>query len=72
MEVAGLGVKSELQLLTYATAQLHWILNPLRKAKDRTDVLKTQQWDLNPLHYSRNAKINIFKVKIYKTKKKKA
>ena len=50
MEVPRLGVKSELQLQVYITAmamldlshicdlqlQQHWILNPLRDAKDQT------------------------------------
>ena len=55
MEVPSLGVKSELQLLTYTTAtvmqdlrgvcdlhhssQQHKILNPLSEARDRTQVL---------------------------------
>ena len=55
IEVPRLGVKSELQLLAYATAtatqdpshthdlyhssQQHWILNPLIKTRDRTHIL---------------------------------
>ena len=55
MEVPRLGVGSELQLPAYTTATAaldpslicglyhsswqHWILNPLRKARDRTCVL---------------------------------
>ena len=63
MEVLRLGVKSELQLLAYATAtatpdpshlydlhhdsQQRWILNPLSKARDGTDVLM----DVNQVHF---------------------
>ena len=63
MEVARLGVKSELQLLAYATAtvtrdlslicDLHhsswhcWILNPLSKARDGTCVLT----DASQIHF---------------------
>ena len=37
MEIPRLGVKSELQLLAYAIATaMHWILNPLSEAGDRT------------------------------------
>ena len=55
MEVSRLGVKSELQLLAYASdtamwdpnhvcdlhhsSQQRWILHPLSKAKDRTHIL---------------------------------
>ena len=55
MEVPRLGVELELQLLAYATAtatqdprhicdlhhssQLHWIIDPLSKARDRTLIL---------------------------------
>ena len=55
MEVPRLGVKSQLQLPAYATATAtpdpsrifdlyhsslqHWILNPLRQARDETHVL---------------------------------
>ena len=63
MDIPRLGVKSELQLLAYATAtatrdlshicdQHHssrqrWILNPLSEAKDRTCILM----DPNQIHY---------------------
>ena len=63
MDVPSLGVKSELQLLAYTTAtatqdlsllcDLHsssqqcQILNPLRKAKDRTGLLM----DTGQVHY---------------------
>ena len=54
MEVSGLGVKLELQLSATATAmqgpshicdlhcslQQHWIINPLRKAKDQAHILR--------------------------------
>ena len=63
MEVPGLGVKSELQLLAYITAtampdlscicdlhhssQQHHTLNPLNEARDRTRVLM----DTSQIHY---------------------
>ena len=63
MKVPRLGVESELQLLSYATAtatwdlshvcslhhrsRQHWILNPLSKARDRTHVLR----DTSQVHY---------------------
>ena len=63
MDVPRLGVKSELQLLAYATAttmldlslifdlhhssQQRWIVNPLNKARDRTLVLMDTSW----IHY---------------------
>ena len=68
MEIPRLEVKWELQLLAYATAtatqdlchvcdlhrssQLHWILNPLSKARDHTSWLLVRlvsaapQWEL--------------------------
>ena len=62
MEVSGLGDESELQLPAYATArpdlsricdlhhssQQHWILNPLRKARDRTCIILM---DTSWVHY---------------------
>ena len=61
MEIPGLGVESELQLLAYATATAtpdlspvfnlhhsslqHWILNPLSKARDQTHIF---MWVLAP------------------------
>ena len=61
MEVPRLGVKSELQLLAYATATetpdliynllqsswQRWILNPLSKARDRTCILM----DAGQIHF---------------------
>ena len=60
MEVPRLGVKSELQLLTYTTATAMWdlshvcdlhrsspqpqILNPLSKAQNQTCVLMDTSW----------------------------
>ena len=60
MEVPRLGVESELQLSTYTTvtatwdpsrthdllqsSQQLWILNPLSKARDRTEVLMDTGW----------------------------
>ena len=70
VEVSGLGVKLELQLLAYATAsakqnlclicdlyyssQQHWILNTLSKARDWTGNPMDTSWVPNPLNYSRN------------------
>ena len=61
MKVAGLGVKSELQLPAYTTATTAaqdlglicdlyhsswqcWILNPLRGARDQTQILMDTSW----------------------------
>ena len=60
MEIPGLGVKSELQLLAYALATAMqdlghvcdlrssswqcWILTPLRKARDHTCILMNTSW----------------------------
>ena len=60
VEVPRLGVQSELQLRAYARAtampdpshvcdlhhssQQHWILNPLRKARDGTCILMETSW----------------------------
>ena len=60
MEIAGLGVKPELQLQAYTTAttmpdlscvcnlhhnsQQHWILNPLSEARDGTRILMDTSW----------------------------
>ena len=60
MEVPKLGVELELQLLAYTTATAtqdlshvcnlhhsslqHWILNPLRKTRDRTYNLMVPSW----------------------------
>ena len=65
MAVPRLGVKSELQLLAYATTTApwdlscicdlchsswqHWILNPLNEARDRTHVLMDASQRLNCL-----------------------
>ena len=74
MEVPRLGVESELQLLAYATATAtqdlkcgydlhhsswqHWILNPLSRARDQTQVLMDTSQVGNPMSHSGNAKIN--------------
>ena len=63
MEVPGLGVESELQLMVYTTATAAldlsctcdlyhstwqcWSLNPLSEARDRTGVLMDTSWVLN-------------------------
>ena len=60
MEVPRLGVQSDLQLLAYSTATATWdlstvcdlhhsswqcqILNPLSKARDRTQILIDPSW----------------------------
>ena len=75
MEVPGLGVELELQLLTYTTAtamqnlshvcSLHhssrqcWILNPLSKARDQTCIPMDSQV-LNPLSHNGNSLISLF------------
>ena len=74
MEVPGLGVELELQLLAYTTAtatlnpgricDLHcslwqcWILNPLSEARDQTQVLMCTNWVLNPLSHNRNSGVS--------------
>ena len=65
MEVPGLEVESEPQLLFYTSAiakldlslicDLHQILNPLNKARDWTASSQTLCWVLNPLSHSRNS-----------------
>ena len=77
MEVPGLGVESELQPPAYTTAtetpdlscgcdlhhssQRHQILNPLREARDRTQILMDTSWVLSPLSYNGNSKkINFY------------
>ena len=70
MKVPRLGVESELQLLAYATATAtpdpsricnlhhslwqHWILNPLREARDRIHMLTDTSQVLNPLSHNGN------------------
>ena len=71
MEVPGLGIESEVQLLAYtpgtATQGLsrsydllrrsrqHWILNPMSEARDQTHVLMDASQVLNPLSHDRNS-----------------
>ena len=63
MEVPRLGVESELQLLAYTTAMpdpshicnLHQILNPLRDARDQTQILMDTSQGLNPLSHNGNS-----------------
>ena len=66
MEVPRLGIKSELQLLAYTTttatpdlshvcdlhysSQQSWILDPLSKARDQTQILMDTSWILS--HYA--------------------
>ena len=82
MEVARLGVESELQLPAYATVTAKWdlshvcglhhsswwcqILNPLTKARDWTHILIDTSWVHNPLSHSGNS-VKLF----HKTFKKK-
>ena len=78
MEIPGLGVKSELQLLAYTTAtemlhlnhvcNLHCssqqcrILNPLSEPRDLTPILMDTSWVCNLLSHDRNSGIYIFKL----------
>ena len=71
-----LGVKSELQLLAYATptatpdpshicdlhhsSEQHWILNPLSKAWDRTCILLDISCVCNLLNHNRNSTLLVF------------
>ena len=71
MELPRLGVQSELQLLSYATATATWnlshfcdlqhssrkrrILNPLSKARDRTCLLMDTSQIINPLSRNGNS-----------------
>ena len=73
MEVPGLGVESEQQLLAYTTAaatldlsgicdlhrssQQHWILNPLSEVRDRTPVLMDTSEVLNVLSHNGNSRM---------------
>ena len=75
MEVPGLAVKSELQLLAFATAIAtrdlsciwdlrhsslqHWILNTLREVRDQTFILMDTSQVYNPLSHNGNSEINI-------------
>ena len=68
MEVPSLEIKSELQLLAYATITAtwdpshvcnphhsswqHWILNPLGKARDRTHIFIDTSWVHNLLSHN--------------------
>ena len=72
MEVSRLGIESELQLLAYTTTrampdwgcfyELHYslrqcqIFNPLREARDRTQILMDTSWIPNLLSHSGNSK----------------
>ena len=71
MEIPGLGVALELQPSAYATvtavwdpscncdlhgsSRQHWILKPLRKAKDQIHILMDTSWVLNLLSHNRNS-----------------
>ena len=78
MEVPGLEVKSQLQLLAYTTAtatqdpnhicDLHhsspqrWILNPLREARDRTRIFMDTSQILSPWAMTGTPRTNHFAV----------
>ena len=69
-----LGVESELQLPAYTTATAtqdpsrvcklhhsswqHWILNPLREARDGTHILMNTSWVRNLVSYSGSSLLN--------------
>ena len=79
MEVARLGVKSELQLPVYITATAtqdpshvcnlyhrswqHWILNLLSEDRDQTCILMDTNWVCNPLCHNRNSKTGVYRQK---------
>ena len=77
MEVPRLGIESELQLQAYTIAtatldpscvcdlccslQQHWILNPLREARDRNHILLETSWILYLLTHDGNSQeINFY------------
>ena len=76
MEVPRLGVKSELEAYTTATATQdpscvcvlyhsswqHQILNPLSETRDRTCNLMDTNWFHNPLSHSRNSSVHFIVV----------
>ena len=79
MEVPGLGVKSELQLLAYATATImpdlshiwdlphslwqYRILNQVSKVRNQTRILMDTSWVLNPLSQNGNSEVT-FRIEI--------
>ena len=80
MEVPRLGVKSELQLLVYTTATVtpdlshvckvhhslwqHWILNPLRKVRDRSHILTKTISGSFPLSHNGNSLYEQFSIQV--------
>ena len=66
MEVPGLGAyATATQDLSHVcdlqhSSWQHWILNPLREARDRSCILLDTSWVHNPLSHSRNSQIFFF------------
>ena len=83
MEVPRRGVESELQLSACVTAramqdashicdlhhslQQHWILNPLREARDRTHILMDTSRVLTPLSHNENSALVFLCILVYYT-----
>ena len=83
MEVPGLEIESELQLLAYATTTAtqdlslicdlqhtswqHWMLNSLSEARDRTHVLIDTSQVLNPLSHNGNTSASSLETKMVVT-----
>ena len=39
----------------HCSSRQHWILNPLREARDQTHILRDTSWALNPVSHKRNS-----------------
>ena len=75
MEVPGLEVEWDLQLLAYTTATATsdpscicdlrqcWIVKPLSETRDETHILMDTSWVLNLLSHNGNSQVPPFKIK---------